>query len=91
MKNTDTSIKKRVHFVHKSLLNATNPIEIHLIGAGGTGSQLVTALGRMHHALQQLSHAGFRLTLWDDDTITQANLGRQLFPKPNWGYTNPPH
>ena len=85
MKNTHISIKKRVHFTHKSLLNATNPIEVHLIGAGGTGSQVVTALGRMHHALQQLTHAGFHLTLWDDDTITQANLGRQLFAETELG------
>ncbi len=79
IKNTDTLTKKRVHFVHQSLLNTTNPIKVHLIGAGGTGSQVITALGRMHHALQQLGHAGFCVTLWDNDTITQANLGRQLF------------
>jgi PRTRC genetic system ThiF family protein len=33
----------------------------------------------MSHSLQALGHAGFDLTLWDDDIVTQANQGRQLF------------
>lgn len=33
----------------------------------------------MSHSLQQLGHAGFMVNLWDDDTITEANRGRQLF------------
>ncbi|MGV4502140.1 ThiF family adenylyltransferase, partial [Ornithobacterium rhinotracheale] len=77
--------RDKVHYIDNSLINATNPITIHLIGAGGTGSQVLTALGRMHHALVQLGHAGFDLTLWDDDTISQANLGRQLFAESEIG------
>ncbi|MRI64572.1 PRTRC system ThiF family protein [Ornithobacterium rhinotracheale] len=77
--------KDKIHYTDNSLINATNPITIHLIGAGGTGSQVLTALARMNTALIELGHAGFALTLWDDDTISQANLGRQLFAESEVG------
>ena len=68
-----------VHFADNSLLNAANPVTVNLIGAGGTGSQVLTALARMNHALTELGHAGLSVRLWDDDKVTEANLGRQLF------------
>jgi len=73
--NTQTAI----HIVDNYLLNPTNPLTVNLIGAGGTGSQMLTALARMNHALIALGHAGLQLNLYDDDKITEANLGRQLF------------
>jgi PRTRC genetic system ThiF family protein len=72
-------MKAKAHFIAPELLNPTNPIEVCLIGAGGTGSQVLTALARMSHSLQALRHAGFQVTLWDDDLVTEANRGRQLF------------
>ncbi|WP_018675955.1 PRTRC system ThiF family protein [Riemerella columbina] len=77
--------RDKIHYTDNSLINATNPITIHLIGAGGTGSQVLTALARMNTALIELGHAGFSLMLWDDDTISQANLGRQLFAESEVG------
>lgn len=71
--------KTRVHFTDTELLQPTNPITINLIGAGGTGSQVLTALARMNHAIIELGHAGFDVRLWDDDRVSTANLGRQLF------------
>jgi PRTRC genetic system ThiF family protein len=71
--------KTKAHFTAPELLNPTNPINVCLIGAGGTGSQVLTGLARMSHSLQQLGHAGFQVSLWDDDIITDANRGRQLF------------
>jgi PRTRC genetic system ThiF family protein len=71
--------KIKAHFTAPELLNPTNPITVCLIGAGGTGSQVLTGLTRMSHSLQQLGHAGFQVSLWDDDIITDANRGRQLF------------
>lgn len=71
-------MKAKAHFIAPELLNPTNPVEVCLIGAGGTGSQVLTALARMSHSLQALGHAGFQVTLWDDDLVTEANRGRQL-------------
>ncbi|MBW7892604.1 MAG: PRTRC system ThiF family protein [Chitinophagaceae bacterium] len=73
--NTPTAI----HFTDNYLINPTNPVTVTLIGAGGTGSQLLTALARMNHALVALGHAGLQVSLYDDDMVTEANLGRQLF------------
>jgi PRTRC genetic system ThiF family protein len=79
------NMRTKVHFTDNELLNPTNPISVNLIGAGGTGSQVLTALARMNHALTELNHAGLSVRLWDDDVITEANLGRQLFAESELG------
>jgi PRTRC genetic system ThiF family protein len=79
-------VKTKVHFTENSLINPTNPVTVNLIGAGGTGSQVLTALARMNHALTELNHAGLSVRLWDDDVITEANIGRQLFAESELGF-----
>ena len=71
--------KTAVHIVDKEWLNPYNPIVVNLIGAGGTGSQVLTALARMNHALIALNHPGLFVRLFDNDKVERANLGRQLF------------
>lgn len=78
-------MKTPAHFVHKDLLNPTNPLTVNLIGAGGTGSHLLTALARMNHALTMLGHSGLYVQVIDDDRVTEANLGRQLFAESELG------
>lgn len=73
------TVKTTIHFTDNYLISPTNPIEINLIGAGGTGSKVLTALMEMSHSLTELGHAGLQVRLWDDDIITEANLGRQRF------------
>ncbi len=71
--------KLKVHFTDDSFIHPTNPISINLIGAGGTGSKVLTALMEMNHSLIALGHAGLHVRLWDDDIVTEANQGRQRF------------
>lgn len=71
--------KKTVHFADSYLLQPTNAIKVNLIGAGGTGSAMLTALARINHSLKALGHAGLQVHVFDADVITHANLGRQLF------------
>ena len=71
--------KTAVHFTDNYLPNPTNPISVNLIGAGGTGSKVLTALMEINESLIALGHAGLSVRLWDDDIITTANLGRQRF------------
>ncbi len=80
--NTEPS---KVHFVDGYLLNPTNPVIVNLIGAGGTGSQVLTALARINHSLITLGHAGLYVKVFDDDVVTVANLGRQLFSQAELG------
>jgi len=68
-----------VHIVNKDILQPYNPVTVNLIGAGGTGGQVLTALARMNQALIALNHPGLMVRVFDDDTVTRANLGRQLF------------
>lgn len=81
-----TTTKKTVHFTDNSLLNPTNPITLNLVGAGGTGSKVLTALIEMNHSMIELGHAGLQVRLWDDDIITSANLGRQRFAECEIGF-----
>ncbi|TKT84892.1 PRTRC system ThiF family protein [Dyadobacter frigoris] len=73
--NTRTAI----HFTDNYLINPSSPLTVNLIGAGGTGSQMLTALARINHSLTTLNHAGLQVAVFDDDIVTEANLGRQLF------------
>lgn len=70
---------EKVHFVDNYLLNPTNPVTVNLIGAGGTGSVMVTVLGRINNALLALDHPGLEVRLFDADTVTDNNTKRQLF------------
>ncbi|MDL2145102.1 PRTRC system ThiF family protein [Flavobacterium tructae] len=71
--------KTKMHFTDPYLISPTNPITVNLIGAGGTGSKVLIALMEMNNSLVSLGHAGLSVRLWDDDIITNANLGRQRF------------
>ncbi|SHM93643.1 PRTRC system ThiF family protein [Mucilaginibacter sp. OK098] len=84
-KAINTAPLTAVHIVHKELLQPSNPININLIGAGGTGSQMLTALARMSQALNGLNHPGFVVTLFDDDRVQSPNLARQLFTSAELG------
>ena len=70
---------KRVHYIDNYLLNPQHPVTVNLIGAGGTGSQLLTCLARLDVTLRALGHPGLFVTLYDPDIVTDANIGRQLF------------
>lgn len=71
--------RTKVHFTDPYLINPTNPISVNLIGAGGTGSRVLHLLMEKNHSLVELGHPGLQVRLWDDDVITEANLGRQPF------------
>lgn len=76
---TLTKTRKRVHYIAPYLREPQNPITVNLIGAGGTGSSMLTQLTQLNHTLRELNHPGLHVQLWDPDTISQANRGRQLF------------
>jgi len=72
-------MKTPVHFVHSYLHQPTNPVTVNLIGAGGTGSHLLPALGGIHTDLLALDHPGLQVTVFDNDVVTPFNVGRQGF------------
>jgi len=76
---------KRVHYTDNYLINPQHPVTINLIGAGGTGSQVLTCLARLDVTLRALNHPGLFVTLYDPDEVTDANIGRQLFSYSDFG------
>lgn len=76
---------KRVHYTHNYLIHPQHPVTVNLIGAGGTGSQVLTCLARLDVTLRALDHPGLFVTLYDPDEVTEANIGRQLFSYSDFG------
>jgi PRTRC genetic system ThiF family protein len=65
--------------VPEFIQHMAHPITVFIIGAGGTGSQLLVQLGRVHTALKAMNKMGLMVWLVDDDIVSEANLGRQTF------------
>lgn len=66
------------HFIHSGLLNRR--VNVVVVGAGGTGSQVITGLAQLDRAMRSLGHpGGLQVTVVDDDTVSEANVGRQMF------------
>jgi PRTRC genetic system ThiF family protein len=74
-----------VHYTSSYLLNPPHRITVDLVGLGGTGSQVLTSLGRMNESLQATGHPGLFVRAWDPDEVTDANIGRQLFSTADLG------
>ena len=70
---------KRVHYIDNYLIDPQHPVTVNLIGAGGTGSQVLTCLARLDVTLRALGHPGLFVTLYDPDIVSVTNIGRQLF------------
>ncbi|NMA74300.1 MAG: PRTRC system ThiF family protein [Bacteroidales bacterium] len=67
------------HKVPSYIVSPTHEVTIVVIGVGGTGSQVLNILARMHIALKALGHPGFNVTAIDPDTVSESNIGRQSF------------
>jgi PRTRC genetic system ThiF family protein len=65
------------HLIPAKLLQ--NQVKIALVGCGGNGSQMLTGLARLNHAMVALDHPGLIVCAFDPDTVSEANIGRQLF------------
>lgn len=64
----------------------SDKVSVALVGCGGNGSQMLTGLARMHIALQSLGHPGLKVTTFDPDRVSEANVGRQLFSPSDVGH-----
>lgn len=54
-------------------------IEVLLVGCGGNGAQMLMGLASLDAALRAISSRSLKVTVVDDDVVTEANLGRQPF------------
>lgn len=72
-----TPISPNVHTLPSDLLG--DEVTIALVGCGGTGSRLLTGLAEFNAAMTALGHPGIRVTVFEDDLVSEANVGRQAF------------
>jgi PRTRC genetic system ThiF family protein len=54
-------------------------VSIAVIGAGGTGSNVMSSLIRINATLEALGKPGIQATLIDGDRVSESNIGRQAF------------
>jgi len=66
------------HAIQSHLLNGR--VEVALVGAGGSGSLFLTELTKIDKAMRELGHpGGLHVTVFDPDTVSESNIGRQNF------------
>lgn len=72
------------HTIQSHLLRGQ--IEVALVGCGGNGSIMLTELTKIDKAMRELGHpGGLHVTVFDPDTVSESNIGRQNFYAPDKG------
>ena len=76
----ELSISNLPHHKYFNLLNNDDfkPL-IHVIGCGGTGSYVLSNLARINATLRLLGRPGFNVTAFDNDLVSEFNIGRSMF------------
>ncbi len=64
---------------HFAKLPLDGPLRIAIVGAGGNGAQMASGIAQI--AVAQASFGGqpLEVVIYDDDCVSEANVGRQLF------------
>ena len=76
----------KTHRVNEYLIGCPHLITVTVVGCGGTGSQVLTALARIHMALVKTGRQGLYVEAYDNDKVSEANIGRQAFFPGDLGY-----
>ncbi len=65
--------------------NNLHRISVTVVGAGGTGSLVMSRLARIHMVLVDMGYKGLNVLLIDNDTVEAGNIGRQMFTEGDIG------
>ncbi|ASN83237.1 PRTRC system ThiF family protein [Deinococcus ficus] len=68
-----------MHRLSAKLRNNTAPLKVAVVGVGGTGSEVLSALINVHLGLRALGKPGLEVHAFDPDTVSEANLVRQRY------------
>jgi PRTRC genetic system ThiF family protein len=61
------------------LVAPSSPVEVTVVGAGGTGSHFLDALASLDFVLRKQTHPGLHVRVYDDDAVSEFNAGRSRF------------
>ena len=61
------------------------PLHVAVAGVGGTGSEVISGLINLHHALVAFGYGGIRVSAFDPDTVSPANIVRQRYTQADLG------
>lgn len=64
---------------------STSPLNVAVIGVGGTGSEIVSNLTHLHLGLKALGYGGLHVVAFDPDTVSPANIVRQRYTQADLG------
>ena len=73
------------HIALESITQHQDKVSVALIGCGGIGSTMLSCLAKLHHVLVKLDKPGLQVTVFDDDVVSESNIGRQLFSEADIG------
>lgn len=68
-----------MHQLSRHLTHNQHPLRVAIVGVGGTGSEVLSALINVHLGLRALGRPGLEVHAFDPDTVSQANLVRQRY------------
>lgn len=78
------TLRNGKHYLPSKFLS--EEIDVLVIGAGGSGSHMVSDLAVLHQSLLDLGHpCGLNVTVIDDDVVSSANVGRARFYESDCG------
>jgi PRTRC genetic system ThiF family protein len=66
-------------FINTFATNGFKKLQIVVVGAGGTGSSLLGKLLQLHNTFEGLALNGLDVVVYDDDVVTESNIGRMPF------------
>lgn len=64
---------------HIVQLPTTDALHIAVVGAGGNGAQMASGLAQIAVAQRSFGAQPLEVVIFDDDLVSEANVGRQLF------------
>ena len=72
-------MKQKSHYLTQELIDTPHRITVNVIGAGGTGSHMLTNLAMINEALKRLDRQQLHVSVFDPDNVSETNIGRQAF------------
>ena len=67
------------YFITPPNFASDRKVHVVVVGAGGNGSQMLGHIGRLDRAIRAQLGSGLEVTVFDPDSVSEANVGRQVF------------